>query len=77
MVVVDMTPAVIAAFLAEAVFMQVASANPNLVGTGDFATVRPFFQEYIASFKLQERLTFVPNDFFKGPLPNVDVLVRG
>jgi hypothetical protein len=58
--------------------VQVALANPHLVGVGfDLPAVRPFFEEYIACFKLQERLTFRAGDFFKEPLPRADVLVMG
>src|SRR5579863_7183403 len=58
--------------------VQVAQANPHLTGLGfDLPAVRPFFEEYIASFKLQERLRFHAGDFFKEPLPRADVLVMG
>jgi len=58
--------------------VQVALANPHLVGVGfDLPAVGPFFQEYVASFKLQERLTFHAGNFFKEPLPRADVLVMG
>jgi len=40
-------------------------------------TVRPFFEEYVASFGLQDRLRFRAGDFFKDPLPSADVLVMG
>ncbi len=58
--------------------VQVALANPHIVGEGfDLPAVQPFFQEYVASFGLQERLTFRAGDFFKEPLPRADVLVMG
>src|SRR5258708_29223720 len=58
--------------------VQVAMAHPHVVGEGfDLQAVRPFFEEYIALFKLQERLTFRAGDFFKAPLPGADVLVMG
>jgi SAM-dependent methyltransferase len=58
--------------------VQIALANPHLVGMGfDLPAVRPFFEEYIASFKVQDRLTFRAGDFFKEPLPRADVLVMG
>lgn len=58
--------------------VQVALSNPHLVGEGfDLPTVRPFFEEYVASFGLQERLRFRNGDFFKDPLPSADVLVMG
>jgi O-methyltransferase domain/Dimerisation domain len=58
--------------------VQVALANPHLVGEGfDLPMVRPFFEEYVASFGLQDRLQFRNGDFFKDPLPSADVLVMG
>jgi hypothetical protein len=58
--------------------VQVALANPHLVGEGfDLPMIRPFFEEYVASFGLQDRLRFRNGDFFKNPMPGVDVLVMG
>ena len=58
--------------------VRVAMAHPHLVGEGfDLPTVRPFFEEYVASFGLQDRLRFRVGDFFKDPLPAADVLVMG
>jgi hypothetical protein len=58
--------------------VQVALANPHLVGEGfDLPTVRPIFEEYVASFGLQERVRFRTGNFFLDPLPNADVLVMG
>jgi len=58
--------------------VQVALANPHLVGEGfDLPMVRPFFEEYVASFGLQERPRFRNGDFFKDSLPAADVLVMG
>jgi hypothetical protein len=58
--------------------VQVAIAHPQLVGEGfDLPAVRPFFDEYIASFHLQDRVKFRVGDFFKEPLPAADVLVMG
>jgi hypothetical protein len=58
--------------------VQVALANPHLVGEGfDLPMVRPFFEEYVASFGLQDRVRFRNGDFFKDPMPGVDVLVMG
>ena len=39
--------------------------------------MRPFFEEYIASFRLQDRIKFRLGDFFKDSLPAADVLVMG
>jgi O-methyltransferase domain/Dimerisation domain len=58
--------------------VQVAMAHPHLFGEGfDLPTVRPFFEEYVASFRLQDRVRFRLGDFFKDPLPAADVLVMG
>jgi len=58
--------------------VQVALANPHLIGEGfDLPMVRPFFEEYIASFGIQDRVRFHPGDFFKDSLPGADVLVMG
>src|SRR6266851_8652501 len=58
--------------------VQVAMAHPHLMGEGfDLPTVRPFFEEYVASFRLQDRIKFRIGDFFKDSLPAADVLVMG
>jgi O-methyltransferase domain len=58
--------------------VRVALVHPHLTGEGfDLPTVRPFFEEYISSFHLEDRLRFRVGDFFKDPLPAADVLVMG
>jgi O-methyltransferase domain/Dimerisation domain len=58
--------------------VQVALANPHLVGEGfDLPMVQPFFEDYVASFSPQNRLRFHAGDFFKDPLPTADVIVMG
>jgi O-methyltransferase domain/Dimerisation domain len=58
--------------------IQVATANPHLSGEGfDLPAVRPFFEENIARFELEDRVRFRSGDFFKDPLPRTDVLVMG
>lgn len=58
--------------------VQVALAHPHLSGGGfDLPVVQPIFEEYVASFNLQQRLKFYPGDFMKEPLPRADVLVMG
>ncbi|PRX31298.1 methyltransferase family protein [Paraburkholderia sp. BL18I3N2] len=58
--------------------VQVALAHPHLRGGGfDLPVVRPVFEEYVTSHRLQERLHFYPGDFFKDPCPAADVLVMG
>src|SRR6516225_6561707 len=56
--------------------VQVALANTHLAGAGfDLPMVQPFFEQYVKSFGLQNRLRFQPGDFFKDGLPQSDVLV--
>jgi hypothetical protein len=58
--------------------VQVALAHPHLTGGGfDLPAVRPVFEEYVESFRLDDRLTFHPGDFMTDPLPRADVLVMG
>jgi hypothetical protein len=58
--------------------VQVALAHPQLTGVGfDLPPLRPSFEEYVASFGLQDRLRFQEGDFFTDPLPAADVLVMG
>jgi len=47
--------------------VQLALAHPHLNGTGfDLPVVKPVFEEYVASHKLNDRVRFAPGDFFKG-----------
>jgi O-methyltransferase domain/Dimerisation domain len=58
--------------------VRVALVHPHLTGEGfDLPAVRPFFEEYISSFHLGDRLSFRAGDFFKEALPSADVLVMG
>ncbi len=58
--------------------VQVALAHPRLRGIGfDLPIVRPFFEEYVQSFGLSHRLSFVAGDFFKDPLPEAEVMIMG
>ncbi|MBV9086665.1 MAG: methyltransferase, partial [Acidobacteriaceae bacterium] len=58
--------------------VQIASGHPHLTGIGfDVPAVQPVFEEYVQRFGLQNRLRFVPGDFFKDPLPKTDVIVMG
>jgi hypothetical protein len=58
--------------------VQVALAHPHLTGGNfDLPVVGLIFEEYVATFGLQERLRFMPGDFFRDKLPNTDVLVMG
>ncbi len=61
-----------------ALAVQVAQAHPHLTGANfDLPVVGPIYQEYVASFGLQDRLRFQPGNFFSDPLPATDVLVMG
>ncbi len=58
--------------------VQVALRHPHLTGGGtDLPNLRPIFEDYVASFGLQDRLRFYENDFMAEPLPGADVLVMG
>jgi hypothetical protein len=58
--------------------VHVALGHPHLTGTGfDLPPVGPIFTEFIESFGLQDRVRFVPGDFFTDPLPTADVIVMG
>jgi len=58
--------------------VQLALAHPQLSGGGlDLPDHRPFFDSYVASFGLGERLEFFAGDFLTDPLPAADVVVLG
>src|SRR2546426_12262995 len=58
--------------------VRVALANPHLTGASfDLPEVKLLFEEYVASFGVQDRIAFRAGDFFKDPLPSADVLVMG
>jgi hypothetical protein len=58
--------------------VQIALANPHLRGVGfDLPQVGPVFEEYVATFKLSDRVRFAPGSFFTDPLPKADVIVMG
>jgi SAM-dependent methyltransferase len=57
---------------------EIAHAHPHLAGYGfDLPAVGPVFEAYIARHQLDRRVGFKSGDFFKDPLPAVDVLVMG
>jgi hypothetical protein len=61
-----------------AVPVQLSKAHPHLRGTGfDLPVVRPIFERYIKTNGVADRVHFQPGDFFKQPLPQVDVLIMG
>src|SRR5262249_45830927 len=58
--------------------VQIALAHPHLKGIGyDLAKVRPVFEKYAAENGVSDRVRFQAGDFFKDPLPNVQVIVMG
>ena len=58
--------------------VQIALAHEHLIGHGfDLPAVEPIFEEYVASFGLQERLRFAAGDFFNDSFPKADVVVMG
>lgn len=58
--------------------VQVGKAHAHLTGGGfDLPPTGPIFEEYVASFGLHDRFTFIPGDFFNDPLPKADVLAMG
>src|SRR5215207_5202728 len=58
--------------------VQIALAHDHLSGGGfDLPPVAPFFEKYVDSHGLGDRLRFYPGDFFGDPLPKADVLVMG
>ena len=58
--------------------VQIALAHPHLTGYGfDLPPLAPVFEGHARRNQVDERLTFVPGDFFTDDLPSVDVLVMG
>jgi hypothetical protein len=58
--------------------VQVALKNPHLTCTGyDLPEVAPIFEEYVETNGLNARVRFQPGNFFKDPLPKVDVIMMG
>lgn len=60
------------------VAVEIALAHRHLNGRGmDLPVVRPVFEAYVKAKKLQTRVTFHEGNFFKEPLPKVEVLIMG
>lgn len=58
--------------------VQICLAHSHITGTNyDLPEVGPIFEEYVATNGLNERLKFLPGDFFKDPLPAADVITMG
>ncbi len=61
-----------------AIPVQVALAHKHVTGANfDLPVVGPIYEDYVRSFGLQDRLSFLPGDFFKQDLPGADVIVMG
>jgi O-methyltransferase domain/Dimerisation domain len=61
-----------------AVPVQVAQHHPHLRAAGfDLAPVQPVFEEYVREHGLDDRVQFIPGDFFSSPLPRTEVMVMG
>jgi hypothetical protein len=57
---------------------QLALKHSHLKGiVFDLPAVRPHTEEYVRSLGLEGRVHFAGGDFFKDPLPKVDVIVMG
>jgi ubiquinone/menaquinone biosynthesis C-methylase UbiE len=58
--------------------VQIVLENGHLRGFGyDLPEVRPIFEEYVEQNGVNGRLSFHPGNFFKDPLPGVDVITMG
>lgn len=58
--------------------VQIALHSTHLQGIGlDLPEVAPIFEEYTVANGLSDRLLFRHGDFFKDPLPNVEVITMG
>jgi hypothetical protein len=61
-----------------AVPVQIALHHGHVQGIGfDLPIVQPVFERYVRTHALHDRLQFAAGDFFKDPLPKVDVVIMG
>jgi phospholipid N-methyltransferase len=61
-----------------AVPVQLALAHPHLEVIGyDLPVVKPIFEKYAQANGVVDRVRYQAGDFFKDPLPNVDVIIMG
>ncbi len=61
-----------------AVPVQLALAHPHLEVIGyDLPVVQPIFEKYAQARGVAGRVRFQAGDFFKDPLPSVDVIIMG
>ncbi|MCH9015492.1 MAG: methyltransferase [Gemmatimonadetes bacterium] len=58
--------------------VQVALANKQITGGAfDLPVAAPFFDKYVESFRLSDRLQFYGGNFFEDSIPKADVLAMG
>lgn len=58
--------------------VQLAKTHRPLKGIGyDLPVVKPVFEKYVAANSVADRVRFQAGDFFKDPLPKVEVLIMG
>ena len=58
--------------------VHLALAHPHLRAIGyDLPVVQPIFEKYAKQNGVADRVSFKSGDFFKDPLPNVDVIIMG
>ena len=61
-----------------AVPVHLALAHPHLEAIGyDLPVVKPIFEQYAQANGVSDRVRFQSGDFFKDPLPKVDVIIMG
>jgi hypothetical protein len=61
-----------------AVPVHLAQRHLHLEGVGyDLPIVQPIFEKYAQANQVSDRVRFQAGDFFKDPLPQVDVLIMG
>jgi hypothetical protein len=58
--------------------VEIARAHVHLIGSGfDLPAVGPAFARYVEAHGLSARLTFLPGNFLRDPLPDAEVLIFG
>jgi len=58
--------------------VRIALTHRHRTGASyDLPPVQPVFEEYVASFDLSDRLSFIPGDMNHGPFPAADVISFG
>jgi O-methyltransferase domain/Dimerisation domain len=58
--------------------VQVCRATSNIRGFNfDLPQVKAIFEDYVRQNQLEDRLKFLPGNFFEDPLPSADVITMG